>query len=165
MPFDQTIPRLIDVREFSEYANGSIPGSHHHPLGTLLADAANWPLDEPLLIVCKSGKRSQQALQQLTAVGFTQVNTLAGGIDQWIGEGKPLQSLPAPPWSLERQVRFTAGILVLLTLALGYASSRYFLLATTFVGAGLVFAGASDLCMMATVLGWLPWNRPRTLIR
>ena len=60
---------------------------------------------------------------------------------------------------MERQVRTTAGSLVLLTLALGCFVSRYFLLGTAFVGAGLVFAGVSNTCMMASLLARLPWNR------
>jgi Protein of unknown function (DUF2892) len=61
---------------------------------------------------------------------------------------------------MERQVRIAAGSLVLLTIALAYFLSRYFLLGTAFVGAGLVFAGVSDTCMMASILAMFPWNRP-----
>jgi hypothetical protein len=68
------------------------------------------------------------------------------------------------PWSMERQVRTTAGILILLTMGLAYLISAKFLIATALVGAGLVFAGVSNTCMMAAVLAKLPWNRvPATL--
>jgi hypothetical protein len=63
------------------------------------------------------------------------------------------------PWSMERQVRTTSGALILVTLVLAYTVSQYFLLGTAFVGAGLVFAGVSDTCMMASVLAKFPWNR------
>ena len=63
------------------------------------------------------------------------------------------------PWSLERQVRVTAGSLVVITMLLAHFVSAYFFFATAFVGCGLIFAGISDICMMATVLGKLPWNR------
>jgi hypothetical protein len=56
-------------------------------------------------------------------------------------------------------VRIAAGSLVLITLALAVAVSKLWLIGTGFVGAGLVFAGVSNICMMATVLGRLPWNR------
>jgi hypothetical protein len=63
------------------------------------------------------------------------------------------------PWSIERQVRAVAGSLVLLTMLLAYLVSHLFLIGTALIGAGLLFAGVSDICMMASLLGRLPWNR------
>jgi len=45
------------------------------------------------------------------------------------------------------------------TLALALTVSKLWLIGTGFVGAGLVFAGVSNICMMASLLGKLPWNR------
>jgi hypothetical protein len=56
-------------------------------------------------------------------------------------------------------VRIAAGSLVLITLALALTVSKLWLIGTSLVGAGLVFAGVSDICVMASVLGKLPWNR------
>jgi rhodanese-related sulfurtransferase len=151
---------IIDVREYPEFALGHIPGSRLVPLDTLAVASAQWDRAAPIALVCKGGARAEKARQQLVAQGFTALRVLPGGIDQWRAEGKPLAALQNKPWSLERQVRVVAGSLVLVTLALSLLASRYFLFATAFVGAGLVFAGVSDICMMASLLAMLPWNRP-----
>lgn len=152
---------MIDVREYPEFAGAHIPGSRLVPLGTLEQTSLSWDPSSPLLLVCKSGKRAEQAREMLAAKGFNALSVLPGGIDGWSAAGRPLERLARRPWSMERQVRIVAGFLVLLTLGFAVLVSRSFLLATAFVGAGLVFAGVSDICMMANVLGRLPWNRPR----
>ncbi len=152
--------RMIDVREYPEYASGHIEGSQLVPLGTLGVASAAWDRFCPLTLICKSGQRSERARQQLAAKGFTSLDVLPGGVDAWRGAGKPLVGLNKQPWSLERQVRITAGALVFSTVLLGYFVSRYFLLGAAFVGAGLVFAGLSNTCMMGSLLAKLPWNRP-----
>lgn len=64
------------------------------------------------------------------------------------------------PWSMERQVRVTAGSLVLASFGLGLLTSKKLFVGAALVGAGLVCAGVSDNCMIASVLGRMPWNRP-----
>jgi hypothetical protein len=96
----------------------------------------------------------------LAVEGFTAVTILSGGIDAWRAAGKPLVIAERKPWALERQVRIMAGSLILITLALGFLVTPWLLLATAFVGGGLVFAGVSDTCMMGSLLAKLPWNRP-----
>lgn len=154
--------RLIDVREYPEFAAGHIAGSELVPLRTVGASCEQWDRGGELTIVCRSGRRAEQARQELAARGFSRVRVLEGGIERWSAEGKPLESVERQPWSMERQVRAVAGSLVLLTMLLAWAVSRWFLAGTAFVGAGLVFAGVSDICMMASLLGRLPWNRQRT---
>jgi len=151
---------FIDVREFPEYAAGHIAGSQLVPLSTLASVSESWDPATPITLVCKSGRRAEEAREQLAARNFTNLTVLAGGIEAWRAAGKPLEATARQPWSLERQVRIVAGSLVLITLLLAHFVSTYFFFATAFVGAGLVFAGVSDICMMATVLGKLPWNRP-----
>jgi rhodanese-related sulfurtransferase len=150
----------IDVREYPEFAAGHIEGSRLVPLAQLEQACAAWKKDEPLTLICKSGRRAELARQQLAAQGFRSLRVLEGGVDAWRAAGNPLLFLDRRPWSMERQVRTAAGSLILLTLALGYGVSMYFLFATAFIGAGLLFAGVSDTCMMASLLARLPWNRP-----
>jgi rhodanese-related sulfurtransferase len=151
---------LIDVREFPEYAAGHIAGSQLVPLTTLAQASAAWNPTTPITLICCTDRRAKLALEQLAARNFTNLTVLEGGIEAWRAAGKPLERTVRQPWSLERQVRITAGSLVLITLILAHFVSPYFFFATAFVGAGLVFAGVSDICMMATLLGKLPWNRP-----
>ncbi len=151
---------LIDVREFPEYAAGHIAGSQLVPLSTLAHASATWDPATPIILFCRTDRRSQIAREQLADRNFTDLSVLEGGIEAWRAAGKPLERTARQPWSLERQVRITVGSLVLITLLLAHFVSQYFFFATAFVGAGLVFAGVSDICMMATILGKLPWNRP-----
>ena len=58
-----------------------------------------------------------------------------------------------------RPVMITAGSLVLLGVALGAVVHPGWLGLSGFVGAGLVFAGASGWCGMAKLLALMPWNR------
>ncbi len=48
--------------------------------------------------------------------------------------------------TVERALRLTAGIFVLLTVALGYWVSPWWLLFTAFVGANLLQSGFSNWC-------------------
>ncbi|CAN5480270.1 rhodanese-like domain-containing protein [soil metagenome] len=150
----------IDVREFAEYAGGAIEGSELVPLGTLEQASSSWDKQDSLMLICKSGKRAAKAQAQLIAQGFVNVSVLEGGVDGWIASGKPVVKAARRPWSLERQVRVGAGSMVVISLLLALSISPLFFLWTGFVGAGLVFAGVTDICMMARLLSLLPWNRP-----
>ncbi|MEG9437076.1 rhodanese-like domain-containing protein [Edaphobacter sp. HDX4] len=151
---------LIDVREYPEFANGHIHDAQLVPLGTIEQASEAWDKSAPIMLVCKSGRRAEQARKLLAAKGFEALSVMPGGMDGWAAEGKPMVKAAHRPWAMERQVRTVAGSLVVATLALGVTKSRYFLIATGLVGAGLVFAGVSNTCMMASALARMPWNRP-----
>ena len=78
-----TIP-LIDIREPDE-AEGPL-GIHQEarliPKGTLeeVSEAEGWDPDEPLLLICRSGRRSGVLAQLLESKGFTKVASVAGGM-------------------------------------------------------------------------------------
>lgn len=150
---------VVDVREYPEYAAGHVEGARLAPLGSLERVVESWSRDEALVLVCKAGGRAEKARQQLAAKGFSNLMVFDGGMDRWRAAGLAVVKEAHQPWSLERQVRIVAGGLVLVTLWLGLSVSKMWLIGTGSVGAGLVFAGVSDICMMASLLGWLPWNR------
>lgn len=152
--------RLIDVREYPEFAEGHIEGSELVPLGTLDKASESWNRSEPLTLVCRSGRRSDDAKETLAGKGFKHLQVIEGGIQAWTNSGKPLSVTANKPWSMERQVRVTAGSLVLAFFGLGLLTSKKFFVGAGLVGAGLVYAGVSDTCMMASVLGRMPWNDP-----
>ena len=64
--------------------------------------------------------------------------------------------------SLARQVRITAGALVVVGVALGFFVHPGFYGLSAFVGAGLVFAGITDICGLCILLSKLPWNKNKT---
>ncbi len=73
--------------------------------------------------------------------------------------GKPFVRGTSRVWSLERQVRFAAGGLVLSGASLAFVVDPRWLALPAFVGLGLVFSAATDTCGMALILARLPWNR------
>ncbi|WCM94906.1 molybdopterin-synthase adenylyltransferase MoeB [Acidovorax sp. NCPPB 2350] len=81
---------LIDVRESGEWDIGRIPGARHIPKARLASDAwlSEQPADAPIVLYCKSGARSRQALQAMHG-RFTQARDLQGGILAWIDEIDP----------------------------------------------------------------------------
>jgi rhodanese-related sulfurtransferase len=158
---------VIDVRTPAEYASGHLPGALNIPLDHIrraLPEIRHAAAHGDVLVVCASGTRSENACKLLAAQGVTTA-TLAGGTGAWAAEGHDLHTPAAcdtrSGWSMERQVRFTAGSLVLLGLALGLLAHPAFLLISAGVAGGLVLSDLTDTCGMAVVLGRLPHNRPR----
>ncbi len=113
-------------------------------------------------MVCASGARSESAAGTLASRGIP-ASSLAGGTQAWTAEGHVLQypdgSGKRAVWAMERQVRFTAGVSVLLGLALGLLLHPALALLSAAIGGGLVFSALTNTCGMAVVLGRLPFNR------
>ncbi|MFC8242130.1 rhodanese-like domain-containing protein [Streptomyces chartreusis] len=158
---------VIDVRTPAEYASGHLPGALNIPLDHIrraLPEIRNAAERGDVLVVCASGARSENARKLLAEQGVTTA-TLAGGTGAWAAEGHDLHTPAAcdtrSGWSMERQVRFTAGTLVLLGLVLVLFVHPAFLLISAGVAGGLVFSALTNTCGMAVVLGKLPHNRPR----
>jgi sulfur-carrier protein adenylyltransferase/sulfurtransferase len=80
---------LLDVREPHEYQIARIPGSKLIPLGDLPKSIDELPRNEEIAIHCKSGGRSQKAVDLLKASGFTNVKNVAGGITAWSDKVDP----------------------------------------------------------------------------
>ena len=74
---------LIDVREPHEWDTGHLNGAQLIPLKTLPEQANRLPRDRDIVLYCKAGMRSLQALQVLRGMGFTRVQSLAGGVYAW----------------------------------------------------------------------------------
>lgn len=146
---------LVDVREPAEFAGERLPGSINIPLSRLEAEASGLPKDKPLVILCRSGRRSQDAAGRLSALGYSDVMVLVGGLACCQG----LEKGPGGAWAMERQVRMAAGSLVLLGLALSWAVHPALLCLSAGIGAGLVYSAATDTCGMAMILARMPWNR------
>lgn len=77
---------LVDVREPNEYEIVSIPGSVLIPKGDILSGEAlaTLPQDKPLILHCKSGARSAEALAVLHKAGFADAVHVGGGVLAWI---------------------------------------------------------------------------------
>jgi rhodanese-related sulfurtransferase len=155
--------QIFDVRPYPEFATGHIPGARLLPLDEIPRRLSRIDRTSPVVLVCRTGKRSARARETLATAGFDQTFELTGGVLAWQQAGLPLDVATRAPWSLERQVRVVSGSFVLLGVALGVTVHLAFLGLSAFVGAGLVFAGLTDWCGMGLLLAKMPWNRaPRT---
>lgn len=150
---------LIDVRETVEYANEHIPGALSRPLSALEPQQLPRQPQQPCVVYCQSGNRSAQAVAQLKAAGITDITELQGGLMAWKAMGYETQKVQGAPISLFRQVQIVAGTLVVVGTVVGATVSPWGLLLSGFVGAGLVFAGASNTCALGLLLAKLPYNR------
>jgi adenylyltransferase/sulfurtransferase len=85
---------LVDVREPAEYEIVKIPGSVLIPKGEILSGAAlaQLPQDKEIVLHCKSGVRSAEALASLKQAGFTNSVHVQGGVLAWANQVDP--SLP-----------------------------------------------------------------------
>lgn len=76
---------LLDVRELDEYETAKIKGSRLLPMGELqsrMSELASHR-DDHIVVHCHHGGRSMHVVQALRQAGFSRVQNLAGGIDQW----------------------------------------------------------------------------------
>lgn len=158
---------VIDVRTPGEYASGHLPGALNIPLDQIrraLPDIRYAAERGDVLVVCASGARSQNACRLLAEQGIPAA-TLTGGTGAWAAAGhdlhRPAAQRARATWGMERQVRFTAGTLVLLGLALGLLLHPAFQIVSAATAGGLIFSALTDTCGMAALLGRLPHNRPR----
>lgn len=80
---------LVDVRELDELAeNGRLEGARHMPMSSFARLAESLPRDRPIILYCRTGRRSAIAGDILRAMGFRQLHNL-GGFEQAAGAGWP----------------------------------------------------------------------------
>ncbi|PVH25974.1 rhodanese-like domain-containing protein [Sphingobacterium corticibacter] len=80
--------QLIDVREPFEYETSNLNGINI-PLSGVVIEADKISKDIPVIVQCRSGKRSAQAIMLLENEGFTNLSNLKGGILAWKEEIDP----------------------------------------------------------------------------
>src|SRR5262245_51571905 len=81
---------VLDVREQDEWDAGHLAGSQHVPLSELGGRLDEVPAEGALLVVCRSGARSDMVASHLDAAGRDECANLAGGLQAWVAEGLPL---------------------------------------------------------------------------
>jgi len=85
---------FLDVREPNEWNVEHIPGALHIPQGRVEAEVERALPDKsaPIVVYCRSGRRSASAAQTLEALGYSDVRNLEGGIVAWMEQGRPVVS-------------------------------------------------------------------------
>lgn len=84
--------QLIDVREDFEYQMSNLEGDNI-PLSGVVIEADKISKDKPVVIMCRSGKRSAMAVMQLEQQGYENLYNLKGGILAWQQEIDPTISV------------------------------------------------------------------------
>ena len=83
---------VLDVRSAEEFAAGHLPGAVNIPHDELAArigelkDAG----DKDVVVYCRTGRRSQEALGVLQKSGFKRLMRLQGDYERWSGEKRPV---------------------------------------------------------------------------
>jgi rhodanese-related sulfurtransferase len=85
---------LLDVREADEYAEVHAPNSTLIPLGQLPQRLQELGADKsrPVVLICRSGRRSAAALALLEVAGFSSLSNVEGGMLAWQKAGLPVVS-------------------------------------------------------------------------
>ncbi len=82
---------LLDVRNQDEVVESRIPGSFHIQMGAVPRRLGELPRQQPLIVQCGGGLRSQVVASLLQRAGFNNILNLTGGIDAWQRAGLPLE--------------------------------------------------------------------------
>ena len=85
---------ILDVRQPEEWNEAHIPGATLIPLGELASRVSEIPTDQEIVVVCRSGNRSQQGRDILRSAGLEQVTSMSGGLIQWSAAGYETVSGP-----------------------------------------------------------------------
>ena len=113
---------LIDVRTPVEFGEVHAEPARSVPLDRLdpraIMGARAGRANRPLYLICRSGARSQQAVERFHRAGYLDVVNVEGGTLAWERAGLPVVR-GGPALTLERQVRIAAGGLVVLGVGLG----------------------------------------------
>ena len=83
---------ILDVREPSEWQEVHIPDATLIPLAQLSSRLNEVPQDQDIVVVCRSGNRSQQGRDILKKAGYERVTSMAGGMRDWQSQGFPTAS-------------------------------------------------------------------------
>ena len=82
---------VVDVREPDEFQAGHIAGAQLIPLGQLPQRLEVLPRDRAIVVACRSGRRSGEAVQLLLQHGFAEASNLAGGMLAWRAADLPVE--------------------------------------------------------------------------
>jgi rhodanese-related sulfurtransferase len=82
---------VLDVRTQEEWNEYHAPNTTLIPLEQLDSRLSEVPRDRQIVVVCRSGNRSQQGRDILLNAGFEQVTSMTGGLNEWRDSGYPIE--------------------------------------------------------------------------
>jgi rhodanese-related sulfurtransferase len=91
-------PLVVDVREPELYDETRLPGSINIPQQELSDRKGELPEDRdaPIVMVCGIGKFSKRTMLYLKSLGYRNVRSMKGGINEWVRKGQPTESNSSP---------------------------------------------------------------------
>lgn len=81
---------IVDVRSADEYSAGHVPGARNFPLDSIESEIPGFHHKDPLVIVCRTGVRSESACKKLMGTHDNLFN-LVGGTSAWLEAGLPIE--------------------------------------------------------------------------
>jgi len=86
--------QLVDVRTPEEFKAGYIANAQNidYYSPTIDEDILKLDKNKPVIVYCRSGKRSRDCSEKLLEAGFQKIYNLEGGIIQWEHEGKEIMN-------------------------------------------------------------------------
>lgn len=84
---------VVDARTDEEFRDGHLPGAMLIPFNHLTAVVERLPRNKetPILLYCRSARRTEQGMMALRLLGYRQVYHIRGGIEAWKAAGKPIE--------------------------------------------------------------------------
>ncbi len=82
---------VLDVRTVEEWNEYHAPNTTLIPLDQLASRVNELPRDRDIVVVCRSGNRSQEGRDILLGAGFERVTSMTGGLLEWRANGYPIE--------------------------------------------------------------------------
>jgi len=82
---------VLDVRTVEEWNEYHAPNTTLIPLDELSKRLDEVPRDREIVVVCRSGNRSQEGRDILLGAGYEQVTSMTGGLNEWRSKGYPIE--------------------------------------------------------------------------
>lgn len=153
----QTV-HLIDVRSPVEFGALHAQGATNIPLDHLQPESLAYCNGDPVYLICKSGIRARRGMDKLAESGFDNMVLVEGGTDAWKAAGLPIEK-GRRALGVDQQVRIVAGAMALLGSAIVLSGHTLGLALVAMMGTGMIYAGITDTCGMASLLARMPWNQ------
>lgn len=156
---------ILDVRTAAEVKAAALPDCLHIPLHELTPArlqaeiAKSGKNGATVYLLCQAGRRAEMAADALQGQIQAELVVIEGGMNAVKQSNIPLAAPVKKVIPLERQIRIAAGLLVVTGVVLGTWVNPGFYALSGLVGAGLIFAGITDICPMGMLIAKAPWNK------
>jgi len=152
---------VLDIRDETEFNSERIPGALLLPSAQIDEALEKTLAGKLAVFYCSSGVRTKNAAPSIDASGLSSTKYLQGGLNAWSQQGLPTagggdRKLPL---SVSRQVQISIAILLLFFGGLSLTGIVWPVYLVVGIGLGLLFAGITGNCAMASLIMLMPWNQ------